>query len=314
MSDEQTLNDVLDPIRSADTEPETLAAIARATWFNAHDGEACPDDAIPDMDRIDAFRADDATTGECEKRMGQAWSVLPTFGPWVAVPLAGRPWAVFISSMIRLHAPDARAEPSDGRSLAGDAKTVLRWCSAAAMDSARGEREIQLKFRDPSPDPRYFGSRNLSQYEWTPLADFLARVMRKPRLYPMDDPLARANVMAYHEGEALNWHFDRSEFTTTLLLQAPDAGGEFQYRSDLRTPADPNLDGVARLLDGRDPEVRSLTLAAGTLNVFKGRNTAHRTAPVIGPRERMIAVFSYYERPGVLFSEEERVGFYGRAG
>ena len=151
-------------------------------------------------------------------------------------------------------------------------------------------------------------------YEWTPLADFLARVMRKPRLYPMDDPLARANVMTYHEGDALNWHFDRSEFTTTLLLQAPEAGGEFQYRSGLRTPADPNLDGVARLLDGRDPEVRSLALAAGTLNVFKGRNTAHRVAPVIGPRERMIAVFSYYERPGVLFSEEERIGFYGRAG
>ena len=103
----------------------------------------------------------------------------------------------------------------------------------------------------------------------------------------MDDPPARVNVMSYHHGEAFNWHFDRSEFTTTLLLQAPDASGEFQYRSGLRTPADPNLDGVARLLDGRDPEVRSLTLAAGTLNVFKRRNTAHRTSPVIGPRERL---------------------------
>ena len=163
-------------------------------------------------------------------------------------------------------------------------------------------------------DDRMTGTAVHRIYEWTPLAGFLARVMRKPRLYLMDDPLARANVMSYHRGEALNWHFDRSEFTTTLLLQAPDAGGEFQYRSGLRTPADPNLDGVARLLDGHDPEVRSLTLAAGTLNVFKGRNTAHRTSPVIGPRERMIAVFSYYERPGVLFSDEERIGFYGRAG
>ena len=25
------------------------------------------------------------------------------------------------------------------------------------------------------------------------------------------------------------------------------------------------------------------------------------------------AVFSYYEKPGVMFSTEERVGFYGRA-
>ena len=46
----------------------------------------------------------------------------------------------------------------------------------------------------------------------------------------------------------------------------------------------------------------------------KGKNTAHRISPVIGPRERMTAVFSYYELPGVLFSEEERIGFYGRAG
>ena len=49
--------------------------------------------------------------------------------------------------------------------------------------------------------------------------------MRKPRLYLMDDPLARANVMSCHYGEALDWRFDRSEFTTTLPLQAPNADG-----------------------------------------------------------------------------------------
>ena len=150
-------------------------------------------------------------------------------------------------------------------------------------------------------------------YAWPPLARFLAAVMGKPRLYVMDDPLARVNVMAYRDGEALNWHFDRSEFTTTLLLQAPDAGGTFQYRSDLRTVDDPNYEGVARLLRGEDPEVKDLLLGAGTLNVFKGRNTAHRVTPVVGERERMIAVFSYYERPGVNFTAEERIGFYGRA-
>ena len=69
----------------------------------------------------------------------------------------------------------------------------------------------------------------------------------------MPDPLARVNVMSYREGEALNWHFDRSEFTTTLLLQAPKAGGAFEYRSDLRTDTDPNYAGVARLLSGQDP-------------------------------------------------------------
>jgi hypothetical protein len=150
-------------------------------------------------------------------------------------------------------------------------------------------------------------------YEWPPLARFIAAVLDKPRLHTMTDPLARANVMAYRAGEALNWHFDRSEFTTTLLLQAPESGGQFQYRTGLRSESDPNYDGVARLLRGEDPEVETLELSAGTLNIFKGRDTAHRVTPPQGEKARMIAVFSYYERPGVMFSDEERIGFYGRA-
>jgi len=150
-------------------------------------------------------------------------------------------------------------------------------------------------------------------YEWPQFAVFLAATMNKEMLFTMRDALARVNVLAYRKGEALNWHFDRSEFTTTLLLQAADAGGEFQYRSNLRTDADPNYDGVARLLVGQDNEVRTLKLAAGTLNVFKGKNTLHRVTHCKGPNERFIAVFSYYERPGIMFSREEQIGFYGRA-
>lgn len=153
----------------------------------------------------------------------------------------------------------------------------------------------------------------LRLYEWPPFAAFLGAVMQKPSLYTMADPLARVNVMEYRDGEALNWHFDRSEFTTTLLLQAPKAGGDFEYRSDLRSDDDPNYDGVAALLEGRDGRVERLHLAPGTLNVFKGKNTAHRVTPVEGASARIITVFSFYDRPGVLFSDEERVGFYGRA-
>ncbi|WP_322027218.1 hypothetical protein [Burkholderia sp. BCC1977] len=153
----------------------------------------------------------------------------------------------------------------------------------------------------------------LAIYEYEPLVQFLAATMGKRALHVMQDPLARVNVMSYREGETLNWHFDRSEFTTTLLLQEPEAGGEFEYRSDLRADDDPNYDGVARLLEGRDPNVKSLRLTAGNLNVFRGKNTAHRVTSVRGNRERMIAVFSYYEKSGVMFSDEEKLGFYGRA-
>ncbi|MFK7871046.1 MAG: 2OG-Fe(II) oxygenase [Roseobacter sp.] len=150
-------------------------------------------------------------------------------------------------------------------------------------------------------------------YSWEPMAAFLADTMEHPALYPMPDPLARFNVMGYPEGWGLNWHFDRSHFTTTRLLQAPRAGGEFVYRSDLRSDADPNDEGMAALMNSEDPKVKAFTAEAGTLNVFKGKNTAHGVAPVEGDLARIVAVFTCYNRPGVNFTREERMGFYGRA-
>jgi hypothetical protein len=64
-------------------------------------------------------------------------------------------------------------------------------------------------------------------------------------------------------------------------------------RSELHRPGLFNLDGllradavdcavanVALLFDGEDVAVSVLPLVAGTLNVFHGRNTAHRISPV----------------------------------
>ncbi len=150
-------------------------------------------------------------------------------------------------------------------------------------------------------------------YSWPQMAVFLAACLDKTSLFTMADPLARMNIMRYGDGEALNWHFDRSEFTTTLLLQEPTGGGEFLYRTDLRSDTDPNYDGVAAVLEGRDNTVKSHYLKAGALNVFKGKNTLHKVTTCHGAQSRFIAVFSYYERPGVRFSRDEQIGFYGRA-
>lgn len=149
-------------------------------------------------------------------------------------------------------------------------------------------------------------------YDWPPLQAFIAQVMGKDVLYPMADPLAAFNVMRYQDGQALNWHFDRSEFTVTLLLQAPKEGGVFEYRTDLRSADDPNYDGVAALLSGNDPQMQQMNVAPGTLNVFRGVNTPHRVTPVVGDRARMIAVLTYYEQPSAMFTPTEQRGFYGR--
>jgi len=150
-------------------------------------------------------------------------------------------------------------------------------------------------------------------YHWPQFAHFLSATMRLSTLHPMADPLAGVNAMAYFASDGLGWHFDRSEFTTTLLLSAPEFGGDFEYRTALRTDTDPNYDGVGELLRGNDPAMRSITLRPGTLNVFRGKHTAHRVTPVGGNTPRIIAVFSYFDRPGVTFTPEERLGFYGRS-
>lgn len=156
------------------------------------------------------------------------------------------------------------------------------------------------------------GNPVIDVYDWPPFSAFLAATMNKEKLYPMDDKMARVNVQATRDGEGLNWHFDRSEFTTTILLQAPDVGGQLEYRKDLRTPDDQNYEGVSAVLAGKDPETKRIMPEPGALNVFRGVNTPHRVVPVQGPKDRVIAIFSFYEKPGVVFSAKEQLGFYGR--
>ncbi|MEL7098759.1 MAG: 2OG-Fe(II) oxygenase [Pseudomonadota bacterium] len=148
-------------------------------------------------------------------------------------------------------------------------------------------------------------------YTWQPFMDFLAEVTGTPALYTMDDPLSGVNVLEYRAGEALNWHFDRSVFTTTLLLQSPETGGDFEYVRDLRSPDNPNHPGIAALLRG-EVETRLLRQAPGTLNVFLGVNTAHRVTPPLSGPSRIVSVLAHYDRPGVRFSPTEQMGFYGR--
>lgn len=148
-------------------------------------------------------------------------------------------------------------------------------------------------------------------YAWPPFIRFLEAVTDQPRLHIMDDALAGINVMEYRAGEALNWHFDRSVFTTTLLLQEATEGGAFEYAQDLRSAEDPNHAGIAALLQGQR-ETRVLQQSAGTLNVFLGVNTAHRVSPVVGETARIVAVLSHYPEAGRAFTPSEQMGFFGR--
>lgn len=144
---------------------------------------------------------------------------------------------------------------------------------------------------------------------------FICDVVGQSAIYPYADSLSSINVHYAGEGKELGWHFDNSAFAITLLLQAPEAGGVFEYVKDVRDAdaGDYNFEGVAAVLDGKTPPA-SLDITPGTLVLFRGRNAMHRVTPTIGKTNRMLVVLAYNEAPDICLSESARQTFFGRLG
>jgi len=142
---------------------------------------------------------------------------------------------------------------------------------------------------------------------------FICAILGEDQLHPYADPLSNINIHYAPEGKELGWHFDNSEFAITLLLQAPDAGGAFEYVKDLRDAdqGDMNFEGVDAVLNG-DALVDTLPFEPGTLVLFRGRNSMHRVTPTIGNTTRYLVVLAYNGQPGISLSENARQTFYGR--
>ena len=144
--------------------------------------------------------------------------------------------------------------------------------------------------------------------------EFLASVLGEKKLYEYADGLSSINVHYASEGEELGWHFDNSSFAITLLLQAPEAGGSFEYIKDLRDAeaGEMNFEGVKSLLDGiTKPEV--LKVDPGTLVLFRGKNSIHRVTPTRGNKTRMLVVLAYNTSPGISLSKSAQITFFGRS-
>ena len=144
--------------------------------------------------------------------------------------------------------------------------------------------------------------------------DFIRECLNEPedRFFRYADPLADVIVNAADEGNGFPWHFDTNNFTVTLALQNADQGGAFEYAPMIRTSTDENFSEVAKVLDGQSDKVISLELEPGDLQLFKGRYSLHRVAPLTGPTPRYVAIFSYVEAPGMVGSVERTQQLYGR--
>jgi hypothetical protein len=142
-------------------------------------------------------------------------------------------------------------------------------------------------------------------------------VLGETALYPYADPLSSINLHYARTGQELGWHFDNSSFAITLMIQPAVKGGQFEYVTGVR---DADLDAendeinfskVEAVLDGKVTP-KQLSMDAGALVLFRGRNALHRVAPNESDITRMLVVLAYNSEPGISLSKSARITFYGR--
>ncbi len=151
-------------------------------------------------------------------------------------------------------------------------------------------------------------------YNWPPLIEFIGNVLDVPTLHQLADPLGACSVNVFRPGHRHQWHFDETEFTTTIMLQEAEDGGFFDYVPYVRRADGSDVPHVRRILDGDESEVQRLPFTTGTMSIFAGRASLHRVTEVLGERIRLVAVLAFNAEPGVTNSPEVRQLFWGRTG
>ncbi|SNQ47281.1 conserved hypothetical protein [Frankia canadensis] len=142
---------------------------------------------------------------------------------------------------------------------------------------------------------------------------FVAACFGLPRVHELADPLAGLCLNVISPGLEHPWHFDTNEFAVSMVTQAPEHGGAFEYCPNIRTAQAENFADVRAVLAGEgDRLVRRLTLCPGDLQLFLGRYSMHRVTPVRGAAARHSAIFAYTERAGVIGSLERTRQLFGR--
>jgi hypothetical protein len=130
-------------------------------------------------------------------------------------------------------------------------------------------------------------------------------------LYRSADRYQALNISVMEEGGCQQWHFDTNEVNITLLLQASEGGGEFEYVPLIRSAESENYDAVKRVLEGGRDGVVRLAQEPGMLVLFKGHRSLHRVAPTRGKRRRLQTILGHNTRQGVVGSLESSILHYG---
>ncbi len=151
-------------------------------------------------------------------------------------------------------------------------------------------------------------------YLWDPLVAFVGGVLGYDPFYRFADPLGACSVNVFRAGMSHAWHFDEAAYTTTLMLQKPESGGDFEYVPFLRPEQGEDYEAVGRVLDGDESGVVRLPFEPGTLSLFHGSRSLHRVTSCQGDRDRLVAVLCFANHPDAVNSDAVRKLFWGRIG
>ena len=150
-------------------------------------------------------------------------------------------------------------------------------------------------------------------YDSDAVMRFVEAVLDRGELHRYADPCGALNLAVMGRGDALQWHFDQTDFVVSLAIQSAEDGGTFDVAPRVRTAHDERYDDVGEVLAGRDTSVVTLPMVPGTLLVFEGRHSLHRVSSVAGGRLRHVGLLAYDTHPATTGSELLRLVRYGRS-
>ena len=130
-------------------------------------------------------------------------------------------------------------------------------------------------------------------FEGDEFLEFLRAVLPGEPLYRYSEPRGSLNVTVMRDGDELGWHFDACEMVASILFRPSEAGGEFDFVPNVSSPDDENRAGVAAVIGGDTSNMRSVTVEAGDLLLFRGRHSLHRVRPISGGISRLIGLMSF---------------------
>ncbi|MGE4609797.1 MAG: hypothetical protein AAED33_00050 [Paracoccaceae bacterium] len=144
------------------------------------------------------------------------------------------------------------------------------------------------------------------------LTNFAQHVQKKKTFFRSADEFQALNVVSLEPDCWHAWHYDTTECTITLLLQAAEEGGEFAFIPNSRTDETEDRESVDKLLAGDMSVAKMFTRGAGTFTMFRGGYSLHGVTKVEGTIPRVTAIMTYSQEPNTVLSDDVNINIYGK--